>query len=82
MEIGFLSSSKNYSKNIAMAISETAKEWFRNAFDFLFDFFDEILIVLLIFIFVRSSPSGSLLLFLEELLAGISHWPYNEDNLY
>ena len=85
MEIGFLSSSKNYSKNIAMAIRETAREWFRNAFDFLFDFFDEILIVLLIFIFERcspGSPSGSLLLFLEELLAGASHWPYNEDNLY
>ena len=61
---------------------ETAKEWFWGAFDFVFDFFDEILIVLLIFIFERCSPSGSLLLFLEELLAGASHWPYNEDNLY
>ena len=82
MEIGFLSSSKNYSNKIEITMTETAKEWFRNAFDFLFDFFDEILIVLLIFIFERCSPSGSLLLFLEELLAGASHWPYNEDNLY
>ena len=75
-------SSKNYSNNIAMAIRKTAKEWFWNAFDFMFGFFGEILIVLLIFIFEKSSSSGSLLLFLEELLAGASHWPYNEDNLY
>ena len=65
-----------------MTISETAKAWFRNAFDFPFDFFDEILIVLLIVIFDKSSSSGSLLLFLEELLDGTSHWPYKEDNLY
>ena len=75
-------SSKNYSNSIAMAIRETAKEWFWNAFDFLFDFFDEILIVLLIFIFEKSVSSDSLLLFLEELLDGLVHWPYKEVNLY
>ena len=63
-------------------MSATEKECFRNEFDFSFDFFDEILIVLVIDIFDKSSISGSLLLFLEELLDGISHWPYNEDNLY
>ena len=65
-----------------MTISETAKAWFLNAFDFSFDFFDEILIVLLICIFDKSSSTVSLLLFLEELLDGTSHWPYKEDNLY
>ena len=63
-----------------MMMSETEKEWFRNALNFLFDF-DEILKVLLIFIFEKSSSSGSLLLFLEELLDGILHWPYKEVNL-
>ena len=65
-----------------MTISETVKAWFRNAFEFSFDFLDEILIVLLIVIFDKSSSSVSLLLFLEELLDGTSHWPYKEDNLY
>ena len=64
-----------------MMMSATEKEWFRNALDFSFDF-DEILKVLLIFIFEKSSSSGSLLLFLEELLDGILHWPYKEVNLY
>ena len=65
-----------------MTISETAKAWFRIASDFSFDFFDEILNVLLIVIFDKSSSTVSLLLFLEELLDGTSHWPYKEDNLY
>ena len=63
-------------------MNATEKEWFRNEFDFSFDLFDEILIVLVIVIFDESSTSGSLLLFLEELFDGISHWPYIEDNLY
>ena len=64
-----------------MTISEIAKAWFWDACDFSFDF-DEILIVSLIVIFDKSLSSGSLLLFLEELLVGTSHWPYKEDNLY
>ena len=63
-------------------MSATEKEWFRNEFDFSFDFFDEILIALVIVIFDKSSSSGLLLLFFEELLEGISHWPYIEDNSY
>ena len=63
-------------------MSATEKECFRNEFDFSLDFFDEILIALVIVIFDKSSSSGLLLLFLEELLEGISHWPYNEDNSY
>ena len=55
-----------------MMISEIAKAWFWDACDFSFDF-DEILIVLLIVIFEKSLSSGSLLLFLEELLVGTSH---------
>ena len=55
-------------------------EWSPNAFDFSFDF-DEMLIVLLIVIFDKSS-FGLLLLFLGEILGGTSHWPYNEDNSY
>ena len=57
-------------------MNATEKERFRN------EFFDEILIVLVSVIFDKSSTSGSLLLFFEELLDGISHWPYSEDNLY
>ena len=77
----FKFTSNNQSKNIAMTMSATEKEWNRNELDFSFDFF-EILIVLAIVIFDKSSTSGSLLLFLEELLDGTSHWSYNEDNLY
>ena len=64
-----------------MTISEIAKAWFWDACDALIDF-DEILIVLLIVIFEKSLSFGSLLLFLEELRDGTSHWPYKEDNLY
>ena len=64
-----------------MTISEMAKAWFWDACDFSFDF-DEILIVLLIVIFDKFLSSGPLLLFLEELLDGTSHWSYKDDNLY
>ena len=62
-------------------VSETEIELTREEFDFLFCF--EILIVLLIVILdMVSSGSGSLRLFLEAVLDGLLHWPYNEDNLY
>ena len=71
----------NHSKSTIMTISEIEKTWFWDACAFSF-YFDTILIVLLIVIFDKSLSSGSLLLFLEELLVGKSHWPYKEDNLY
>ena len=81
-------------KNI-LTMSETEIDCIRNEFEFLSRFFDEILIVLLIVIFdktsslsmvartVRTGPSSiSLRLFLEAGLEGLLHWPYNVDNLY
>ena len=66
-----------------MRVKETEIEFKRDELDFLALFFEEILIVLLIVIFDKVlSLCGSLRLFLESVLEGLLHWPYNEDNLY
>ena len=66
-----------------MTISETAKAWFWNACDFSFDFdVDRLILIVLLIVIFDKSLSGSLRLFLEELLVGTSHWSYKVDNLY
>ena len=66
-----------------MRVKETEIEFKRDELDFLALFFEEILIVLLIVIFDKVlSLCDSLRLFLESVLEGLLHWPYNEDNLY
>lgn len=66
-----------------MTVKETEIEFTRDELDFFALFFDEILIVLLIVILDKVlSLFDSLRLFLESVLEGLLHWPYNEDNLY